>query len=391
MLEIRTAAAKVGIDLTGVKCTTGELQELSFPALVQVNGGHFAVVDRVTDLYVRVLDGLYDPIVVPRQDFEKKFSGFALVPSESLDTAGPKPARIWADSCIVDLGKIGANASLTHKFTIRTDARKPIAVNRIEACCGAELESASSMELSADRPLEVSFRFTGPGSGGALNKTVDVCFDQPKWPLLSLSAVGYASGDPMASPSFLDFGKIKRGSTEERELTIRHVRELRDRGVQSFYSSEYLTAGEFHYDPSSDTLSAAVKLTASADRGWIRDSITVRFGHAEDAFELTVPVCANVEAPVTVWPPQLMLGLVSPGTDRCARVKLTRTDGGKLSVLRHRSSVRYICHRFERRRWLDSGSSFGAECGVSHRGRLCHGENGRARRFGHQDSSLCGA
>ena len=92
MLDVKEAAESLAIALLGVKATLHELtSEVRGPKIIHLNDpAHFLVMARASSEWVQLLDR-GRPIVVSREEIEKRYSGHALIVEQAQeDAGGPK-------------------------------------------------------------------------------------------------------------------------------------------------------------------------------------------------------------------------------------------------------------------------------------------------------------
>jgi hypothetical protein len=332
MLEIRERAKRLGIDLAGIKCSTNELQGLSCPAIARVDGDHFLVTDCIAASFVRVLDGSDSPPLIARGDFERRFDGHALVPTEAINKS-PNPTRVWADTQIVDLGRVGSDTEFAQSFVIHTNSTTPITVEDVRACCGTELMLAGGRSVAADKPLEAVYRFRTPGFAGDFARSAVVVFDGPRWPVIELSVAGRVCGKPTVTPAGVDFGKIKTCSSAESTVLVRYVTSEGAKDVQLTPSSKSLSVSKTDYDAGRELVSVTMRFDTAGLRGRITESLVVKLGEGKEVCTIRVPVFADVEGSVSLRPSQFMFGLVRVGTVASLRVKITHNQRHAFSIL----------------------------------------------------------
>lgn len=83
MSAIVEIAARMGVTLTGVRCTLEHLDSLGLPAILWVDGDHYVVADSVTDSTVYLRDPARGTVQEPRSALLQRWTGEALVSRRS--------------------------------------------------------------------------------------------------------------------------------------------------------------------------------------------------------------------------------------------------------------------------------------------------------------------
>ena len=86
LLGLHRGATALGLTSAMTTVSASRLDELPLPALVHVDGNHWVVLDKVTRTEVRLMDPVGTSGVLPRAEFEERFTGFALLvaPTDAL-------------------------------------------------------------------------------------------------------------------------------------------------------------------------------------------------------------------------------------------------------------------------------------------------------------------
>lgn len=86
LLGLHRGAQLLGLNAAMTTVSSSRLDELPLPALCHVDGNHWVVLDQVRRRDVRIMDPVGTSGVVSREEFEGRFTGFALLtaPSEEL-------------------------------------------------------------------------------------------------------------------------------------------------------------------------------------------------------------------------------------------------------------------------------------------------------------------
>jgi NHLM bacteriocin system ABC transporter peptidase/ATP-binding protein len=95
--NILKAARSYGLTSMGMRLEPEEIIEKNnFPCIVHWNFNHFVVVKRITDKYAFINDPERGEVKIPREEFERSFTGIVLFFTPNKDfVKGGKPASIW--------------------------------------------------------------------------------------------------------------------------------------------------------------------------------------------------------------------------------------------------------------------------------------------------------
>lgn len=332
MQDVAGQARALGLPVTGVRCGLSDVARLDAPAIAHVDGKHFLVVDRVSTSHVRVLDGPMQVVTLDRADFEKRFTGFALIPTEALAKDHGPPA-IRADSYIVDVGEVPANSRVARSFVLRAAGPAPILIKEVRSCCGSEVKIAAGTVIQPGASLEAPVEVIVPNGSPVLDRTVTLVTDAPRWPVVNLTIVGRVLEDVFVVPQVIDFGRVKMGAKVEKQISLMRVGPDLEKAATFSSGSEFLSAARTEYDAASRTLRATVRFEASGPRGRFKDKVVVRLGSGERAAQIEAPVFAEVAGAVAVSPGELMIGLIRKASGGSAKVTLARGDGRPFSIL----------------------------------------------------------
>ncbi len=332
MLELRDWARHKGLVLTGVKCTLSEIQQMGMPCIARMEPatgsiGHFLVIAGVTDSWVRVFDGPFKPITYRRKDFEPGFSGIALVPAEAVRSSAGVPP-VWAAKSIIDVGEVPAGATVVGSFDVRTREATPVRLVDYSRCCGREVTVPSDMTIRSGRMNTVKLSMKAPVGIVSLDDTVYLVTDRSRWPLVPLTVVGRVLDEVAVVPQVLDFGTVKPGSREVKQITLMRVSPDRAQFLDLFCNAKFLGAERRGYGEDTRKMIIEVSLDATGPRGRVSGEVLVRMGSGNHAVVLTVPVVGEIAGPVTVYPQEFMFGFVPRGTASTAKVTVSSQEPG---------------------------------------------------------------
>lgn len=368
MLEIRTHAQRLGLELTGVKCKLEELEQCDVSAIALVKAkadgaDHFLVVDRVTESHVRVFDRRLTPVTQPRADFEKRFTGFALVPTEAVGSAADRH-RVWADDYVIDVGEVAPNAVVARTFFLHANTEWPVTVLDARACCGTTVELASgSGEIAPGRQNAVKVTCRAPSAGAALDRTVSLLTNLPRWPVINLTITGTVVEPVTAVPQVVDFGRVAKRAKVKKQIRLLNLSSGQAQATSFSCSAEFLRVEKVDYETDTSTLVIAIALDAADLRGRLKEKVTACVGFGDYTAEIPIPVTAQVAARISVSPAQLMLGLVRSGVVTTSKVELVCEKQGGFAIVDVKSPPGVAVHWTATERGYELEASVGPTIG----------------------------
>ena len=124
MLQVQQAAEAIGIATTGVRASLDTLvSEVPGPKIIHLaDPDHFLVLARADGEWAQVMDG-GRPVVVSREELEKRYSGHALV-VEIPDADGAP--RLELDHFHHTFGIAGIGQKIRHAFTATNTGGRPL-------------------------------------------------------------------------------------------------------------------------------------------------------------------------------------------------------------------------------------------------------------------------
>ncbi len=151
--------------------------------------------------------------------------------------------------------------------------------------------------------------------------TATIFTDSLKTPSVSLTIVAAAKRFATLNPDVCDFGNIRPETTHQKELKLAVNAPLNTTHIHLLPSNHPRLAWEITPDPDTDTsFLVTVHLAPLKDRGTFSSLLTVAFPNKRT---LTLPVTAEVVAPVTVHPQTLSYGVAVAGTQPSLEIVLS--------------------------------------------------------------------
>ena len=141
--------------------------------------------------------------------------------------------------------------------------------------------------------------------------TATIFTDSPNTPRVALTIVATAKRFATLDPDVCDFGNIHPKTVHQKELKLAVNAPLNTSAIQLLPSNHPRLTWEMTPDPDTDNFFITIQLAPRKDRGPFSSLLTVAFPNERT---LTLPVTAEVIAPVTAHPPTLSYGVAVAGT-----------------------------------------------------------------------------
>ena len=141
--------------------------------------------------------------------------------------------------------------------------------------------------------------------------TATIFTDSPKTPSIALTIVAAAKRFATLNPDVCDFGNILPETTHQKRFKLSVNAPLNTADIRLLPSNHPKLTWEMTPDADTDTSLMTIQLGSLEDRGHFSSLLTVAFPNGRT---LTLPVTAEVVAPVTVHPQTLSYGMAVPGT-----------------------------------------------------------------------------
>ena len=140
--------------------------------------------------------------------------------------------------------------------------------------------------------------------------TATIFTDSLKTPSVSLTIVATAKRFATLNPEVCDFGNIRPETTHQKKLKLSVNAPLNTSGIRLLPSSHPGLTWEMTPDPNTDNSFITIQLGPRKDRGPFSSLLTLAFPNERT---LTLPVTAEVIAPITAEPQTLSYGVAVAG------------------------------------------------------------------------------
>ena len=141
--------------------------------------------------------------------------------------------------------------------------------------------------------------------------TATIFTDSPNTPSVALTIVATAKRFAALNPNVCDFGNIHPETTHQKQLKLAVNAPLNTSDIQLLPSNHPKLTWEMTPDPDTDNFFITIQLAPRKDRGPFSSLLTLAFPNERT---LTLPITAEVIAPVTAHPQTLSYRVAVSGT-----------------------------------------------------------------------------
>jgi len=317
MLEILRAAGSLGFHLRGVRAGLDALGRVPGPKIIHLRDpDHFAVISQVSAEWVQFA-GVQGAVVVPRDEVQRRYSGYALTADGPERKHGPRlllhrfcfPLSAPTD----EKGDDGRTVNRVRQEVAFSNAGDgALEVTAVEGCCGSPSALLAGTVATPGKPLEGLLIYDVPSSGNVMASSKFLTND-PDQPVVYLTLHGYTPAAMHVQPEHLAVF-AEKGAEVRRSLVVYGPPGLR---IGAVSSQSGLTRAAFHeLDTEGDASQSAwvidVTLSASTTPGTQEDFLRIETNQP-DRSSVIVPVRCEARGELEASPRQVFFGILSPG------------------------------------------------------------------------------
>ncbi len=149
---------------------------------------------------------------------------FGVVVLAGLGVAAPAAAASWAealfDEVSKDFGSVPRGPTLTHPFRVSNKGQTPLHIAGVRVSCGCVSAAASQYDVAPGESAAIHVQMDTRRFVGSKHVTVYVTFDRPAWDEVRLGVQANGRDDLAVTPSSVELGKVKRGSSPTAKATV---------------------------------------------------------------------------------------------------------------------------------------------------------------------------
>jgi hypothetical protein len=221
--------------------------------------------------------------------------------------ADPRP-RLVVEETVFDFGSVDQGARVEHTFRLPNRGDGVLHVDHVKSSCGCTVAVVSDRVVPPGDEARVAVAFDTSRVTGRTTKTISVYTDDPDAPVLALSLSGQVAADFVVTPTPLYLGRIRRGESVRREVTITPGRDGTTFAVERVETSHPALHARLEPNPDGGGQRLEVELERDVPLGRLNATLTLHTT-SPGAPVLEIPVFASVEGDVVVLPPQVTFGV----------------------------------------------------------------------------------
>jgi len=235
-----------------------------------------------------------------------------------LLTTGAAAGENWAEKMFEasrhDFGSVARGAKTEFEFVVKNIYLEDVHISDVRSSCGCTQVSIKSPTLKTYETGAIVASINTPSFRGQKGATITVTFDRPQFAQVQLQTSVFIRSDVMLEPGVVAIGSVEQGLSSERKITVaRNGRSdwqiLEVRSANPHLSGE---AVQTQRDRFQVAYELTVRLNGSAPAGYLRDHLVLVTNDGQSG-EIPVPVEGVIQAPITVSPPSLFMGVLQPG------------------------------------------------------------------------------
>ncbi|MDO8588704.1 MAG: DUF1573 domain-containing protein [Armatimonadota bacterium] len=334
---VSNAAKAKRLEAVGMKIGADELAGLRTPAIAHLWRNHFVVVEADGAGSLKLTDPPAQPKVVSVSDFQKTYSGFALLIAKDKNLF-PKPEAkgpdLRADSYTWDFGTAEEGTRLEHTFLCSNVGVEELVISKLDSTCGCTAATSSLDRIPPGGKAEIKVALDTTGRRGAQGQTVYIHSNDPITPTVQLQVSGAVWPSRLAySPRSITFGEVRRGQNVSKEVFLPRSEARPFEIEKASCDIPFLTAGVTARE---DKTGHVVKLdlrTDEAPLGELKGNVTIYTNHPKDP-KVTVSVTATIKGDIDVFPDTLFFGLLKKGSSGHRKLALSTVSERPLKIER---------------------------------------------------------
>lgn len=279
---------------------------------------------------------------------------YSLVLVAGLLIAGPLPAATWADAVFdelkKDFGSVPRGPTLTHHFRITNSTKQSLAIASVRVSCGCVTAVAAKGLLSPGESTILTAHMDTTRFIGPRTVTIFVQFSSPAFEEVRLWVQANSRNDFHLTPDTLAFGSVKRGTTPNSSVTLtfhgnREARITRARPESNYVQPVVVETRRLDHEV---VYTITTKLRADTPVGkWFTDLWLET--NVPGLAQVRVPLTVEVESPLTISPPLLVLGGVKAGSESEKKVIVRGVAPFRIMAVKGTGAEVTVRHDAERR------------------------------------------
>jgi hypothetical protein len=355
MLDMARVLERIGLDVEARIEQYDVLISRSFPAIVHMNPGHFAVVSNASIDYVVLFDGFGHRRTLTAKTFKDNWTGRLLRVSRPLDDrplpAFSRPATqrcpsVRFDTLLIDKGEVASvGEPVTFVFPFQNLGEADLLIQKVIPDCTCLSFNAPKDPVPPGAKDAITLQYRLKDAEGPFYHEACVKSNDPVVPIVKLAATGNTNQKIRMAPKRVNFGTIAPGNTRTATCFIRYTGDTPLAGLYttcdvagvsieaSLLSDDYV---HNHWPGaeakvimfSSNTHVLKVSYTPPKDTfGEMRGAIYIHT-NIERFKKITLPFVGRVVRPVQLDPDQLLFTAAS-SNEECQQTVTARALYGR--------------------------------------------------------------
>ncbi|HIE14003.1 TPA: DUF1573 domain-containing protein, partial [Candidatus Bathyarchaeota archaeon] len=307
-----------------VKLTVDELKSRRKPVIVKIKDGQFVLIDEFINGQLQIVNSSDPPYLISKGEFEQIWDGEVLI----LEPLAPEPKapHIRFDNARHNFGMLRPGQKVSHTFLFRNDGESPLIVSSVKSSCGCIAVLTSKREINPGDVGKIEVTYTSPGGGGRkTTKQIEVCSNDPYYPVTVLTITSITKQVPKSIPASLLFRYGGREAKLKKQIAITIPPGSKKLQVTRIETSSPQIQAKVISDGKTDS---QVKISVSVKpdgKLHFTEKLTIHTDHP-DVSKIEVPIlCEKLES-VMVSPSSLLFGMI-PTDEALSRHVLISAKG----------------------------------------------------------------
>jgi hypothetical protein len=346
LLGLQSAAKAKGLEAVSMKISLAELASFKGPAIAHLWGSHFVVVEPGDADTVKMTDPPGEAVPVKKADFQKAYSGFALLAAKDASLF-PKPKDEGPDLRLVsydlDIGSVYEGDKKGYSFRCRNAGSADLVISNVEASCSCIAPLVQSATVPPGGESEIKFLFDSTGERSGIAKTLYLSSNDPITPVVQLQIGGYVKSKTLRrSPREVSFGDVRHSSESVREVYVPSTEQESVRVLDVGCDSPYLSVSNAaSADKQRPGTVIKVTLKPGAPVGQFKAQLLIATDHPFDP-TVTVPIIATIKGNIDLSRDVFFLGIVKNGKESVSKVTVSTVGKDALKITKIDNPLSYV-------------------------------------------------
>ena len=230
MAQVAETLFGLGIEAEGFRDNWDSLASIKFPCIVHLkNPDHYIVVSGIEPQngYIHIYDDNGSRTRIKREEFEKRWSGLTLHLSriDLHKSSDDRNAPIIAFShLLLDMGDIPATGEPTEfVFPICNEGTSDLVIEDVKVNCSCLKSEKPDAPIPPGGMESIRLFYTIQPKKGVFSETAAVKTNDPKYPVVVLTATGFTGVEVRVTPPSVQLDKLCAGFSTKAYCIIRYT------------------------------------------------------------------------------------------------------------------------------------------------------------------------